>query len=154
MIKSAFAICAALLLISSCSMPKIIVLKDPLTPEEHISLGMAYEKKKEYDIAIKEYEAAVMKVPRAKLYLANARFLNNQPDKAEELYRQVLQDDPKCANAYNNLAWLLYIQKKNLPEARAFAQKAMELDPQHAEYPDTLNRIELEMRKQKNIDGR
>lgn len=131
---------------SGCSFPKIIVLKDPLTPEEHISLGMAYEQKKEYDLAVKEYEAAAKKLKTARLYLANARFLNHQPDKAEALYREVLRDDPNCADAYNNLAWVLYTQKRNLPEARALALKATTLNPQNEQYRDTLEKIEAEMK--------
>ncbi len=132
--------------VTGCSFPKIIVMKDPLTPEEHISLGMAYEQKKEYDLAIKEYEAAATKLKTARLYLANARFLNNQPDQAEALYREVLRDDPNCADAYNNLAWLLYTQKRNLPEARALALKATALNPQNEQYRDTLEKIEAEMK--------
>ena len=45
-------------LLSSCSLPRIIVLEDPLTPEEHINLGVAYEKKGEADNAMKEYKEA------------------------------------------------------------------------------------------------
>lgn len=141
------ALCAVLVLFCGCAFPKIIVVKDPLTPEEHVSLGMAYEQKKEYDLAIKEYEAAAAKMKSARLYLANARFLNHQPDQAEALYREIVKDDPQNADACNNLAWLLYTRKKNLPEAREFALKAISLNPQNAEYRDTLEKIEAEMKK-------
>ena len=39
--------------ISACSLPRIIVLEDPLSPEEHLNLGVAYERKGELDGAIR-----------------------------------------------------------------------------------------------------
>ena len=140
--------------VTACTMPRIIVLKDPLTPEEHVDLGLAYEQKKEYDLAIKEYEAAAKKLPKANLYLANARFLNNQPDQAEALYRRVIQHDPQCADAYNNLAWLLYTQKRDLPEARDLVSKAISLNPAGKDtYIDTFNKIEQEIKKNRRMGG-
>lgn len=148
MIRRSTAICLALLMLTACSLPRIIVLKDPLTPEEHLKLGMAYEQNKEYGLAIKEYEAAAGKLAKAKLYLANAYFLNNEPDKAEALYRRVIEEDPKCADAYNNLAWLLYTQKRKLSEARDLAKTALTINPEGKEnYTDTLSRIEQELKK-------
>lgn len=141
-------ICAA------CTMPRVIVLEDPLTPEEHLDLGFAYEQKKEYDMAIKEYETAAKKLRKANLYLANARFLNNEPDRAETLYRLIIKDDPKCADAYNNLAWLLYTQRRNLPEARDLVAKAISLNPTGKDnYVDTFNKIEQEINKSKQMGG-
>lgn len=148
MIRRAVVICLALLLLNACSLPRIMVLKDPLTPEEHMKLGTAYEQNKEYGLAIKEYKAAAGKLEKAKMYLANAHFLNNEPDKAEELYRRVIQENPKCADAYNNLAWLLYTQKRNLSEARDLVKTALIINPEGKEnYTDTLNRIEQELKK-------
>lgn len=148
MIRRSAAICLALLILTACSLPRIIVLKDPLTPEEHLKLGMAYEQNKEYGLAIKEYEAAAGKLEKAKLYLANAHFLNNEPDKAETLYRRVIEEDPKCADAYNNLAWLLYTQKRKLSEARDLVKTALTINPEGKEnYTDTLSRIEQELKR-------
>ncbi len=153
MTRRAIAVLIAVLCICSCTMPRIIVLKDPLTPEEHLDLGRAYEQKKEYDMAIKEYEAAAKKLRKANLYLANARFLNNEPDRAEALYRLIIKDDPQCADAYNNLAWLLYTQKRNLSEARELVSKAISLNPAGEDnYIDTLNKIEQEIKIK--TDGR
>ncbi len=36
---------ASFLIITGCSMPQIVVLNDPLTAEEHLQLGLSYEKK-------------------------------------------------------------------------------------------------------------
>ncbi|MBP1719310.1 MAG: Tetratricopeptide 2 repeat-containing protein, partial [Deltaproteobacteria bacterium] len=99
---------------SGCSLPQIIVLKDPLTPEEHLDLGVAYEKKGEFDGAIKEYALAVKKIPLANLYLGNVHFQKGDLGLAEKYYRRAIQKEPAHADAYNNLAWLYYTKKEEL----------------------------------------
>jgi tetratricopeptide (TPR) repeat protein len=132
-------------IISSCSIPKIIVLKDPLTPEEHINLGVSYENKGELDAALKEYETASKKLPIAYLYIGNVHFRKNDFKNAEFSYKKAIKktQDPR---AYNNLAWLYYIMNKNMEEAEALAKKAVELSPRSHDFEDTLNKI-IERRK-------
>ena len=136
-----FALCS-LLIFSGCSLPRLIILKDPLTPEEHVNLGVAYEKQGEIDNAIKEYRLAVKKSPQAYLYLGNAYFQKKDWKKAEEYYQKGLLKEPDNADLYNNLAWLYYTRKENLDRAEKLAQKAIELNPAKEEiYRDTLNKI-------------
>ncbi len=52
-----YALCS-MLLATACSFPRVIVLKDPLTPEEHLNLGVTYEQQGDFDNAIKEYSLA------------------------------------------------------------------------------------------------
>jgi tetratricopeptide (TPR) repeat protein len=126
-----------------CSIPKIIVMEDPLTPEEHLKLGVAYEQKGEYDLAIREYESASKFITISYFYLGNAYFQKSEYDKAEASYRKAIRKDPGLADAYNNLAWLLYSQNKDLDEARSLALKAISLNPEgKGTYLDTLKRIE------------
>jgi tetratricopeptide (TPR) repeat protein len=130
-----------------CSFPRIIVLKDPLTPEEHVNLGVTYEKNSELDAAIKEYKEAAKKLPVANLYLGNVYFLKNDLKSAEAYYRQTIEKAPETADAYNNLAWLYYTEKKNLDEAESLVIRALDLRPSKADiYRDTLNKIR-ELRK-------
>ncbi len=129
-------------LIFSCSFPKLRVLKDPLSPEEHLNLGVAYEKGGEIDLALKEYEKAAKKLPLALLYLGNAYFLKNRWEEAEVHYRKAIEKDPGNADAHNNLAWLYYCKGENLEEAEALARKALALDPsKEPVYRDTLEKI-------------
>lgn len=129
-------------LISGCTMPRIIILDDPLTPEEHINLGVAYEKKNEFDAATKEYKLASGKLPVAYLYLANTCFNSGDMDKAESYYRKMIAKLPLNAEAYNNLAWLYYTEGKNLDEAEKLALRAVELNPaEETTYRDTLEKI-------------
>ena len=70
------------------------MLDDPLTPEEHLNLGVSYEKKGELDNALKEYETASKKLPAAYLYIGNIYYLKGEFDKAERYYRKSY---PECA---------------------------------------------------------
>jgi tetratricopeptide (TPR) repeat protein len=136
-----FYFCAATLL-SACSVPRIIIITDPLTPEEHLNLGVAYERRGEFEQAIREYQLAAKKLPIALLHLGNAHFLKNQWKEAEVYYRKAIEKNPKNADAYNNLAWLYYTRGENLEEAEALAQKALELDPsKNSTYEDTLEKV-------------
>ena len=138
---------AALLLFSGCSLPRIIILKDPLTPEEHLNLGVAYEQQGEFEPAIKEYTTAAKKLPRAYLYLGNVHFQKKELGKAETYYKKAIKNDPRNADAHNNLAWLYYTKKENLEEAEVLALKAIDLNPaKETIYRDTLEKIR-EMKK-------
>jgi tetratricopeptide (TPR) repeat protein len=137
-----FLIFSLTILFSGCSFPKIIILKDPLTPEEHLNLGVTYERRGEFDQAIREYQLAAKKLPIAFLYLGNAYFLKNDWDQAEIYFKKAIEKDAKNAAAHNNLAWLYYQRGKNLEQAEALAQKALELDPsQSSNYRDTVEKV-------------
>jgi tetratricopeptide (TPR) repeat protein len=132
---------------AGCSSFKIIVLKDPLTPEEHLNLGVAYEQRVELDNALKEYQLASKKLPIAYLYLGNVHFQKNEYTKAETYYKKTIKKEPKNADAYNNLAWLYYTRRENLGEGERLALKAIELNPaKEPIYRDTLEKIR-ELRK-------
>ncbi len=136
-----FAFCS-LLLFCGCSFPRIIVLEDPLTAEEHLNLGTAYENKGEFDNAIRQYRMAAKKLPIAYLYLGNLHFQKKELDKAEESYKQTIRKSACNADAYNNLAWLYYIKRTNLNEAESLALRALELNPSKKDiYTDTLDKI-------------
>jgi tetratricopeptide (TPR) repeat protein len=130
-----------LLTVSSCALPRIIVLDDPLTPEEHINLGLAYEKKGESDLAIEEYKTASKKMPAAYLYLGNIYQQMKKLDEAEAFYRKAIEKAPTLADAYNNLAWLYFTENTNLDEAERLASRAVELNPSKENYQDTLSNI-------------
>jgi tetratricopeptide (TPR) repeat protein len=150
-----------LLLITSCSLPRIIILDDPLAPEERINLGVAYERRGKIDKAIEEYRIASKRLPIAYLYLGNAYMQKGDLYEAERYYRIAIRKVSNLSDAYNNLAWLYYTRgtkgsdltaedmKETLKEAERLALRAIEIDPSNENYKNTLNRIkELLYRRQ------
>jgi tetratricopeptide (TPR) repeat protein len=128
--------------ISGCALPRIIILNDPLTPEEHLNLGVVYENRGEFDYAIREYELAAKRLPLASLYLGNVYFQKKEWDKAEKQYRKAMKKDPRNGDACNNLAWLYYTKRENRQEAENLAFRAIELNPaKEPIYRDTLEKI-------------
>ncbi|MBA4348495.1 MAG: hypothetical protein C0415_00695 [Thermodesulfovibrio sp.] len=140
------------LLTAGCSLPRIVILDDPLTPDEHINLGVAYEKKGETDNAVEEYKKASKKLPLAYLYLGNIFVQKGDSERAEGFYRKAIEEKPDITDAYNNLAWLYYNKAKGsklaveelkilLLEAESLVLKALDLSPSNENYLDTLNKI-------------
>lgn len=73
--------------------------------------------------------------------LGNAEEKLGDRQAAEDAFRKALGIDPKSRDALNNLAWLLY-QEKRLDEAESFARKALsEPGPDSYLVLDTLARV-------------
>ena len=133
----------ALCFFSGCSIPHINVYKDPLTPEEHFKLAVAYEQEGEYEGAIREYKAASEDIPEAYYYLGNIYFTRGEYKSAEKNYKIAIKKLPNNPRPYNNLAWLYLTQGRKLKEAESLASRAVELAPQENSEPyrDTLDKI-------------
>jgi len=128
-------------LCAGCALPHIAVHDDPLSAEEHLKLGMAYEADKEPERAAAEYRLAARKVLVARLYLGNVLFGMGKLGDAEGEYRAALKQLPDNAEVLNNLAWLLCTQKKSLEEAETLAARAVRLEPKREAFADTLKAI-------------
>ncbi|MDR3640715.1 MAG: tetratricopeptide repeat protein [Humidesulfovibrio sp.] len=128
-------------LCAGCALPKIAIYDDPLTAEEHLKLGMAYEAGKEPERAAEEYRHAARKLPLAHLYLGNTYFGLERYADAEDEYRAAVRLLPGNAEALNNLAWLLYTREKPLEEAESLAARAVRLEPDRRAFQDTLAAI-------------
>lgn len=133
------AVCLALL--GGCALPHIVIHDDPLTPKEHLKLGMAYEAKGETSRADAEYRLAVRQEPLAHLYLGNLLFGQGKLGDAEDEYRAAQKALPENAEVLNNLAWLLHTRKKAPAEAEALAERAVSLEPSRPAFGDTLRAI-------------
>lgn len=141
------------LLISGCSMPKVVILNDPLSAEEHLQLGLSYEKKGLLEEAIKHYEDASKSDARGFLFMGNLYLNQNKYNEAEENYRKAIKKDSNLADAYNNLAWLYYQKGEKLEEAEELVKKAIEIEIKNLDkvkiYQNTLREIH-EKRKSQN----
>jgi tetratricopeptide (TPR) repeat protein len=115
----------ALLAPPGCSLiPKVMVLDDPLSKEEHLELGLSYEKDGDLDLALREYQAADP-LPMAILGTGNVLFVQGDHKRAEQAYRKAIRlyGDP---SAMNNLAYLILLEGRDLQEAASLAERAVE----------------------------
>jgi Flp pilus assembly protein TadD len=131
-----------MLLTGSCAMPRIVILKDPLSAQEHNDLGLAYEQKDMYELAEKEYGKAAGKqkdwaVPL--FNLGNLYYKQGNLKKAEEYYRHALDLDRNNPDIMNNLANLLKDENRTA-EAKEMIHQALAIQ-RKAEYLDTYRRI-------------
>ncbi|HEX9191900.1 MAG TPA: tetratricopeptide repeat protein [Candidatus Deferrimicrobiaceae bacterium] len=112
---------ALLLAVSACArVPKIIVLEDPLSADEHVTLGVAYEREGKLDLAAREYEAALKKDNaffQARVNLGNVRLAQMRYDAAREEYLEALALRPSDPEATNNLAWAAILSGKEREDA-------------------------------------
>ncbi|GFM36571.1 tetratricopeptide repeat protein [Desulfovibrio psychrotolerans] len=140
-------LCLALCLtlgLTACAMPRITMHQDPLSPAEHLKLGLAYESGGNLPEALREYQAAMRNEPLAHLYTGNVLFALGRMEEAEKAYVNAIVSLPLNPEPRNNLAWLLYIQRQRLDQAEALAVEALRLSPpdREAEFLDTLQRIQ------------
>jgi Flp pilus assembly protein TadD len=134
-----------LILTQACAMPKIpkiIVIDDPLTAEQHNDLGVAYEQKGEFDLAGKEFEKAIKMnkdwvIPY--LNLGHLYYRQDKLDQAETTLRQGLRIKGDHPDLLNNLAWVL-MEKGQLMEAKTLIDKAIAVENKE-EYQDTRQEI-------------
>jgi len=127
----------------SCSVPKIILLGDPLTAEEHLNLGYVYESKGNLKLAEEEYKKAIKKdknLWKAHFNLGNVYAKQERYSEAEKEYRKALEINPNEPDILNNLAWVLYKQGKK-EEAIELIKKAISIRDEDT-YRETLKEIE------------
>lgn len=115
--------------LSACSnLPQVRVLHDPLTPEEHVTLGLTYEVQGHRDLAAREYRTALTQeggyVP-ALIGLGNVAFAEGELEESETYYQQALAASPEHPGANNNLAMLYLARDGDLREAERLALRAL-----------------------------
>ena len=135
--------------LAACSgLPRIVVLHDPLTPEEHVTLAARYEAQGLTKQAAEEYQAALEKRPDevpALVGLGNLSYQQGKMKDAERYYRKALDRDPDHPMANNNLASVYLSLGKNLAEAERLAGRALaQQSPHQAYFWETLAGIHLQ----------
>ena len=131
---------------SACSgMPQIRVLHDPLTAEEHVTLGLTYESQGHSELAANEYRTALRQEPGfvpALVGLGNIAFAEGELEESETYYQQALAASPDHPGANNNLAMLYLARGTNLQEAEQLALRALsQTGPLRPYVLDTLAHI-------------
>jgi len=143
----------SLIWLTGCSsLPKIIILNDPLKAQEHADLASIYEEKGEYDLAIREGEEAIKMDSRnmkALIAVWNSHLQTGSYDKAERYYKKAMKIEPKNGALLNNTA-MLYLFTGRFEEAERLAREAIAANSPHVGYYyDTLGKIYEKMGKEK-----
>lgn len=116
--------------LQACSiMPGSVVLHDPLTPAEHVTLGTTYEEQGFKDMAALEYQAALrqrQEFAPALISLGNLSFEKGALKEAEDFYHRALVTAPEHPSANNNLAVVYLKQGQRIDEAEQLARRALE----------------------------
>jgi len=108
-----------------------------LYPEYHDaygSRGLAYFRLKKYDLALKDYETALIHRPNDARVLSNMGFIyfmRGNMEKAEEVYRKSIQFDGRFVDARRNLGAILAM-KKQFPQAIEQWQVGLKYEPRNA----------------------
>ena len=139
-------------LFAGCAhLPILIVPRDPLSAEEHVRLGAAYEAQDLRKEAAEQYEFALKKDPAyvpAWMASGNASFEAGDFKNAERCFRRALKLSPHHAGAANNLAMIYLAQNINLDEAERLARWALAQDgPLKPYILDTLANIDLRRKR-------
>ena len=99
--------------------------------------GLYYEETGQSDQALAMYGEALRKAPNdidLKLRVASTQVAAGHPEKGEQALREVLKERPSSAEANHFLGRALLGKGENLGEAMSSLQKAVQFDPNRAEY--------------------
>lgn len=133
------------LLLTGCSLPRLVILNDPLDARQHNDLGVSYQQRGEFDLALREYDrAAELASDWAQPLINRGNALAAQQlwsDAAAD-YRRALRREPEQAEAMNNLAWVL-LQSGDLVQARSWVDQALLRHPQDPAFLDTFAEIQI-----------
>jgi tetratricopeptide (TPR) repeat protein len=111
----------------------------------HLARGDVLLARRDGAAAREAFRRALEIVPEsvpALIGLGQANQVLGETAEAEEAYRRALARDPDAAIALNNLAWLLAEQGRDLPQAEAWARRAVALVPARPEMRATLGWVQ------------
>jgi TolA-binding protein len=103
-----------------------VVIRPPDPNAKALRAAVQLEDAGKYALAAQGYREILARDPKHLLAwtnLGNAEMRLGRPQAAEEAFRKALEIQPDAADTLNNLAWLLYEQKR-MDEAEPLARKA------------------------------
>lgn len=115
----------------------------PEKPGYHYILGFTYSVKKQWDVAISEFEIAVKKEPNNGEYLrglAWAIYSSGDVAKGLAYLEKASHLTPANANILTDLA-VAYLSSVNIDKAREYAERAARLDSTNAVAQDVLKKV-------------
>jgi len=103
-----------------------VVIRPADSHAKALRVAVQLEEDGKYALAAQGYREILAQDPKSLLAwtnLGNAEMRLGRPNAAEEAFRKALEIQPDAADTLNNLAWLLYEQKR-VDEAEPLARKA------------------------------
>ena len=113
----------------------------PTDPLVEIRLARSQQDSGKGDDAVKTLQGAMVKFPKeraVKLSLASTLERERKYGEAETIFRQMIAEDPKNADALNSFGYMLAERGQKLDEAIGFVQRALAIDPGNGAYLDSL----------------
>ena len=113
----------------------------PTDPLIEIRLARSQQDAGRGDEAVRTLRAAAAKFPKepaVKLSLASTLERERKYSDAEAVFREMIADDPKNANALNSFGYMLADRGQKLDEAVALVQRALAVEPGNGAYLDSL----------------
>lgn len=98
----------------------------------HLAYGLIHMVKEEYDLAVKEYKAAIETKPDDyRVYYQLGYLYARQKDfnKASEIFENLLQSHPEQIASYFHLGQLAVMSGKNLDKGEEYLQKYLKTEP-------------------------
>ncbi|HEX2931170.1 MAG TPA: tetratricopeptide repeat protein, partial [Candidatus Binatia bacterium] len=114
----------------------------------YLKIGDLYASREEINEAINAYLKAVQLTPKSlqsRMLVAMMYDRQKEYEKANKIYREILDVNDNFAPAANNLAWNIVEQGGNLDIAFRWAQKARDVDPHNPRVADTLGWISYKL---------
>jgi tetratricopeptide (TPR) repeat protein len=113
----------------------------PTDPLVEIRLARSQQDAGDGDDAVRTLQAAVAKFPKepaVKLSLAATLERERKYSDAEVIFRQMIAEDPKNADALNSFGYMLAERGQKLDEAVELVQRALAIEPGNGAYLDSL----------------
>jgi tetratricopeptide (TPR) repeat protein len=118
-----------------------LLQSDPLNVDIYVNLSQVYLQGKEYDDAKNVlYRAADRDLDseRLKFQLATVYERQKDFDRAESLFKEILEKNPNNAVALNYIGYMLADRGVRLQEALQYVKEALAIDPNNGAYLDSL----------------
>ncbi len=104
--------------------------KNPHSREVHLNLGILYFKNKKYNKALEhlsEADAYSENNPAVKKMLAIVNYCTDNPEKAREIFLDIIREDPNDSEAYQYLS-KIYAVENDFDKGIEFLKRASEID--------------------------
>ncbi len=115
--------------------------RDPSNVDIYVNLSQVYLQGKKYGDAekvLRRAEDRKLDSERLKFQLATIYERQKDFDRAEELFKEILKENPKNAVALNYIGYMLADRGVRLQEAVQYVTEALQLDPNNGAYLDSL----------------